>query len=404
MRIRMVHRTASRTFAVRRAAAGACCVLLAACGGRGEEPAFTARDSAGVHIAESRRPAWAPGEEWTVGAQPAADVAVGREPFLATRLADGRIAVADEWSVTLFGPRGERTGTVLRPASWPSGIDWIGTAGDSLLVWQPRRLSVYTPAGTLGREVRPEGTQYLAPRMVGRLADGTLLLTAGHQEPVAPGPPRRGLVAYLWTRPDGTPLGRFADFADVQRVYVDGVGAFEVPFSTRTLVTLIGDEVLVAETGTFELAVLARDGTLRRVLRRPWEPLAVDRGDVEAHHAALDPRDAAANPETYAMLQRMRQARRERIPHEPVFPAFTRLLTGPDASVWAEEPRHSYDLAPRWSVFAPDGRWLGTVAMPGQLTLQQVGDGWVLGSEPDGDGVLHARVYPLVRPAGGRAP
>jgi hypothetical protein len=74
------------------------CALLAACGGRGEagEP-FAARDSAGVRIAESRAPAWAPGEEWTVGATPLADVTAGREPFrdggaraLSLRTAGGR--------------------------------------------------------------------------------------------------------------------------------------------------------------------------------------------------------------------------------------------------------------------------------------------------------------------------
>lgn len=368
--------------------AGACVILstaAAACGGRGEEPAFTARDSAGVRIAESRRPSWAPGQEWTVGPEPLADVAVGREPFLATRLADGRVAVADEWTVTLFGPRGERTGTVIHPAPFPTRIQWIGAAaGDSLLVWQPSRLSVYTPAGRLGREVRPEGPQYLAPRMVGRLPDGTLLLTGGHQEPVTPGPPQRGLVAYLWAGPDGAPRGRFADLPDVRRVYVGQAGAFEVPFSTRTMVALAGDEVLVGDNADFVVEVYGRDGSLRRVLRRPWEPLAVERPDVVAHHEALE--------------------RRARIPHDTVFPAFTELLAAPDGSVWAEEPRHAYDFTPRWSVFAPDGRWLGTVTMPTRFELRQVGAGWLLGSEPDGAGVLHARVYPLVRPAGGSAP
>ncbi|HEV3050888.1 MAG TPA: hypothetical protein VGX50_11285, partial [Longimicrobium sp.] len=135
-------------------------VLLAACGGGGGEegPPFAVRDSAGVRIAESRLPAWAPGQEWTVGTQPLVDVAVGRQPFPAVRLGDGRLAVAmDGWTVALFGPTGEPTGTVVRTTDWSEGIASLHAGpGDSLLVWQPRRLSVFTPAGAPVREVRPE--------------------------------------------------------------------------------------------------------------------------------------------------------------------------------------------------------------------------------------------------------
>jgi hypothetical protein len=393
----------ARTPLPRRAAA-ASCILLAACGGGGGEegPPFAVRDSAGVRIAESRLPAWAPGQEWTLGTQPLADVAVGREPFPAVRLGDGRLAVAmDEVTVALFGPAGEPTGTVVRTAGWSEGITSLHAGpGDSLLVWQPRRLSVFTPAGAPVRQVRPEGLQYPMPRLVGRLPDGTLLLTGGHPEPVGLGVPRRSLIPYFRVGSDGTPLARFADLPDVQRMAIRNAGSWEVPFSTRTLVEVAGDEVLVGDNAEFEIAAFAPDGALRRVVRRAWEPLAVDEADVEAHHARLDPSGAGLTGTARELFQHIRAARRQQLPHAQTFPAFTRLLAGADGHVWAEEPRHLHDYWPRWSVFDADGRWLGTVKMPAGFTLQQAGAEWVLGMEPDASGLLHARVYPLVRPAG----
>ncbi len=401
--VHMTPQSSSCTAGLRRTAAALSCALLAACGGGTEEgPPFVARDSAGVRIVESRLPAWAPGEEWTVGGEPLTDVAVGREPFQAVRLGDGRIAVAmDRWSVALFGPAGEPTGIVARPTAWPEEIMSLQTgAGDSLLVWQPRRLSVFAPAGAVAREVRPGGLEYLEPRMVGRLSDGSLLVTGGHREPLVAGQAQRPLITYLHVGPDGAPLGRFADLPDVQRMAVSEAGPWEVPFSPRTLVEVAGAEVLVGDNAAFEFAAFGADGGLRRVVRRAWEPLAVTAADVDAHHARLDPAWSGTTAQARTEFQRMRAARRQQLPHAESFPAFTRLLAGADGHVWAEDARHLHDYWARWSVFDPAGRWLGTVKMPAGFTLQQAGADWVLGMEPDASGLLHARVYPLSRPAG----
>ncbi len=64
---------------------------------------FTVRDSAGVQIAESTAPAWAPGEAWTVGGEPAVHIGAidGREEYQFTiiagvwRVPDGGFVVAD---------------------------------------------------------------------------------------------------------------------------------------------------------------------------------------------------------------------------------------------------------------------------------------------------------------------
>jgi hypothetical protein len=61
------------------------------------------RNSAGITIVENRAPAWAPGEEWSVSAQPTLDIGVMAGAFAcqfyrvagAAYQLDGGIAVAD---------------------------------------------------------------------------------------------------------------------------------------------------------------------------------------------------------------------------------------------------------------------------------------------------------------------
>jgi hypothetical protein len=49
-------------------------------------------------------------------------------------------------------------------------------------------------------------------------------------------------------------------------------------------------------------------------------------------------------------------------------------------------------------VFAPDGRWLGTVQMPAQFELRAVSRGQAIGvwKDPDTD-VQYVRTYDLIR-------
>ncbi|NIY09436.1 MAG: hypothetical protein GWN02_14640 [Gemmatimonadetes bacterium] len=56
------------------------------------------------------------------------------------------------------------------------------------------------------------------------------------------------------------------------------------------------------------------------------------------------------------------------------------------------------DTARVWTVFDPDGRWLGDVVVPTELRVTDVGEDYVLGVWRDADGVQTIRSFELVKP------
>ena len=51
-----------------------------------------------------------------------------------------------------------------------------------------------------------------------------------------------------------------------------------------------------------------------------------------------------------------------------------------------------------WTVFDSDGRWLGTLAVPREFVLHEVGSDWILGTRTDDLGVAWIERYPIIRP------
>jgi len=384
-----------------RSGAAAFLLALAACGEGGEEaPAFVVRDSAGIRIAASVRPAWGEGEGWSVGEVPSLQIVpirrpvesrLGHRPPLVHRLPDGRIAVGSYGALRLHAPDGTLADT-LGLEEDDEEVGWMEAAGDSLLAWTGRRrLLVLAPGTRVARRVQVEGLIYLDPAVRGRLPDGTLLVTEGHQNHVTATTPRRGLVRHLLLGPDGSRRGVFGDLPDGARMRGN-----DAPFSPRTVVATRGGDVLVGDNRGFEFALYAPDGEVLGIVRRAYTPLRVEPEDVERWHAR---REGLLGDVPASLLTQVRQERRaaRRIPAADTFPAYEQLLVDPGGNVWAEEARSTTEYHAGWSVFAPDGRWLGTVRMPAGFALQQVGADWVLGTEPNAAGSPVVRLYPLRR-------
>jgi hypothetical protein len=377
---------------MRLASTAALAVLLAACGGAREDtPAFAARDSAGVRVAESARPFWPEGQGWTVDETPRLEIPVGREGGDAVlRLPDGRVAVPVRGRIRLYAPNGALADSLLLPNEF--GVFWLGMAGDSLLGWTYRKeLLVYGPDGRLARQVPVSRLYYLSPAVLGRLADGTLLVTEGSRDNVDATLPRRELVRHVLVGPDGGWRGVFGDLPEAARMK-----GMEVPFSPRTVVAVRDGDVLVGDNRSFEFAVHAPDGAVRAIVRRAHTPLAVEPADVETWHVRHEPLITEVPRSLRPVAEERRRARRAVAPAD-TFPAYERLLAGPTGEVWAEEARRPAEYHARWSVFDREGRWLGTVRMPSGFVLRQVGPDWVLGTEPNVRGHTVVRLYPLAR-------
>jgi hypothetical protein len=385
----MIHSAPLRT------GAAALALLLAASGSAAAQDAFTVRDSAGFRIAESVRHAWSDGEGWMVGETPTFDINTLGPNAGAYRLPDGRVAVTTRDGLIFYRPAGTRPDTTALGED-DDFIWWMGTgAGDSLLAFtRESGLYAFAPDGRVARRTQVRGLNYLFPEVVGRFADGTMLAHDGFQVYRSDPAPRRSAIRYVFLDPQGGTLGVFGDIPDRARL-----GEHDVPFSWRIVVATRGEDILVGDNRAFEYMVVGRDGGVRGIVRRPFTPMVVAPEDVEAWVTLGEyPLTDESSPAMRRFVEERRAVRRA-VPPADTFPAYEYLLADEAGNVWALESHRPADTRPRWSVFDPEGRWLGTVRLPDGFWLQQVGPDWVLGSEDDAEGDSHVRIYPLHRAA-----
>ena len=81
------------------------------------------------------------------------------------------------------------------------------------------------------------------------------------------------------------------------------------------------------------------------------------------------------------------------------FPAHDgEMIVDPDDNLWVGHVLTPEDRDRRWSVFGPDGRWLGVVTVPTALRITDVGSGRVVGVWRDSDGTQTIRRFELIEP------
>ena len=401
--------------------AGACAVVsMTACGGDGAAAGPVVRDSAGIRIVQNDAPAWKDGQGWTVSAEPAVDIGVveGEAAYQlaevagVARLSDGRIVVADGESGELrfFSAEGKHLRSAGRKGGGPGEfqqMQWLGVAaGDSVVVWDPQagRLSVFAPDGALARAFSPAGLR-MFPGVEDIMGDGALLMTPGFDP------------AQMGDRPEG----EFRDTAVWMRVPLAGGAPREVSrrpgpeqfiskgngiFMTDHVVFGRGVEVVGApdgfyagDTGAFQIGYHGPDGTLRRLIRRPHEPRRVTEADLDAlFERRGGMRTSGMPPEMAAQFQEMNRTMRQRVPHRETLPAFAELRVDGAGNLWVRDPEPQDGVPHRWSVFDPEGRWLGTVQTPADLRVRQIGTDWILGTAQDELDVEHVRLYRIQKP------
>jgi hypothetical protein len=65
--------------------------------------------------------------------------------------------------------------------------------------------------------------------------------------------------------------------------------------------------------------------------------------------------------------------------------------------VRAERYRLPWDRGTQWDVVAPDGRWLGSIALPEGFRPFEIGSDYVLGSRVDELGVERLVLFGLIK-------
>lgn len=396
------------------ASAGIVAVLAAGCGSDGDVVRglpSTTRDSAGVTIVENARPAPGSRLDWRVADVPAVSIGTqeGDESdmlFLvsdATRLADGRIVVANAGSSELrifsadgrylaaWGGQGEGPGefsgyTPDKVSRWPGD----SIAGEDMFSAQ---LHVFDGDGNHGRTVTlPDGYHSL----LGVMPDGTVLVKPSTVFGLAfgAGPLARSDQDFAFLLPSGEVSASLGPQPGEEWfVSTSAPAATPHPFGRSTIAAVWGDLAIVSPTDRYELRAYTSDGTLARIVRRDHELTRPTQADVDAW--------------IEGRLAELPEERRERYQAQtgmmtPVefFPAFGDVKSDPAGYLWVQEynlPGQDQNL---WTVFDPSGRVLGQVDLPADLDVYEIGVDYVLGAYRDELSVERVQLWPLNRKAG----
>jgi len=382
--------------------------LLVACGTgeNGAEP-YVVRDSAGIRVAESTAPAWTPAEAWRLSAEPALTVGavegpaaqlLGR-PVAVVLQADGGVVVADRdaGEIRWFDAAGAHLRTLGGRGSGPGEFselyDLFRVPGDLLVAadFAGRRLTVLTTAGEVARLL-----DVGQPPPTGRFPDGRWFQSVSlpPEGGVQLGAQRYG-SALLAVNEGGGPPDTLAVLQgmDAMHVEMNFDGRVQVmgqpfPYGRFRMSELHEGTIWTSDGTAFALAQLDPDGTVRSLVRRPGERRPVTEALRERYVAdRLAAAPEAARP---AVRQRM-----ERLVFPDTMAAWQQMVVDAEGNAWARHHELPDDTVHTWSVFTPDGRWLGEVETPADLAVMAIGHGRVAGIWRDDLDVPFVHVHTL---------
>jgi hypothetical protein len=370
----------------------------------------TMRDSAGIAIAETGL-STQPSLGWTVADSPMLSIG-GRESDTTNigtmmimgigRLSNGRIVVAqqhqrrdmpgiDRAEIYIIGRDGSAVKRIGRVGKGPGEFTNLASmvvVHDSIFAfddWQSR-LSIFNSSGNLLAVTAFHPP--LGASLSNRFADGSWIATGLEQKPI-PTTPEVIRTPVLFFHVDvvgSDTLGTFPDWPGLPdprggRVAIE-LGP-KLGFATS-------DSLLYIGTGdTYEIRVYTEHGRLVRIIRRSVPARRLTQDTIAAYRDAL--LAEATNDE-------WRQSVRNRLKDQPwpsVLPAHTVVSVDSNGLLWVRRfaIRHlSKTVA--WDVFSHDGKLLGSVTMPADLYVREIGNDYVLGVRYTDDG-SHVEEYAL---------
>ena len=287
-------------------------------------------------------------------------------------VADGGIVAADNIldRITQFGPEGTPTATAtLARKDDLGGIFAIGLAGADIVLSRASPRAVLTLASLSG------SPKDMMDAMIG-----------GEEN-------RR--ILFVRHRFDGTLVDTVAEGRDALRASVSRgsgmemqVTTFTVPFSPRSVAAGSSHGVVVTDGAAYGIQVFGEDGSLRLIARLD-DPRPI-RTDAHVERYVRGTRSESNERQVQDAIERYRQS-----PLPDSLPGYTALLFVEGGEVWAQRYGLPDEPMRRWDVFAPDGVYLGRVAVPASFRIEEVSRGEVLGVATDELGVERVQLYDL---------
>ena len=383
--------------------------------------AFLERDSAGVLLATTLGTRARGPTGWVVDTVPDYQVGEmeGEEPYLFSRiegaqqLSDGRVVGLDWESCELrcFGPdgvflehkggRGEGPGEFHH--AW--GCVLVPSPGnDSLRAFNNPTLSFFDDRGRFSHRLTPRWDGERVTRIHG-VAGGRVLVEIRYSPMLNENPDSRTFG--LSPEPTTSDFALFdvdtwapvweGFFAGVHEYRVRPNSKYVIPFDIFPDAVLGGDGLFLTlgEDQGAEILEYDLSGRLRRVIRLAEAVVAPSPGDidklVEFELAPYDLPDTSRE-----RLSDISARAYGEMPLPKIMPVFSRLLVDEVGWLWAELYRFDVRAPVRWLVFNPKGEGLGSVDMPPDLDVWQIGRDFVLGVWQDELDVEYVRRHALI--------
>jgi hypothetical protein len=137
------------------------------------------------------------------------------------------------------------------------------------------------------------------------------------------------------------------------------------PFFHRTSFAFHGTTLVVGTSESMSLDVRSLGGTLLEIVRLRDVDLTVTDADVQEYRDLM----FAMAPDDDTARRRMTE-RLDAVPILEKKAAYSELLVDPDGNLWVAGLPTGTLSATRWTVFSPEGRLLGDVAVPRRKAFQ----------------------------------
>jgi hypothetical protein len=416
---------------VRRLAALTCLTLsLAACAGDARGPAFVVRDSAGVRIVENTVPQWTSGNRWQLDREPLFDIGSGDEGSPQLFRVEDVIGVGDRLAVVnaattqvlLFDSTGgfERAmgGRGGGPGEFTRLSALYRCGGDTMAVNDFTRVSVFDPQGEFVRVQLVSASPGQSPaRIQGIAADcSTLVMSGGLTSPPARGRTGRRSSVLYWSSADAgaaDTIGRFPD-QELAGTVIEGVEqAMYLAWGVDGVSAVAGHRLYHGSSEEPAIRVHEQGRGLVRIIRWHAEPQPVSAQD-RALYAERREWLLENFPQAGLLLPPL-----DDVPGLPaVKPYFRSFLVDDESNLWVRhypeflagrpdlfdrdvplrfDPPHG-SVPEVYSIFDPDGRWLGDIEVPPDLIVRSVHRNRLLAVWKDELDVEHVRAYRIVKP------